>query len=91
MPVKPYDARALFQLWNDHTLRPEEVARRLGISMSMLRRAAAHHHLPSRPAWRDRSENYAPSEGEDLASGESLRLSPWVQARINELRIGLPA
>lgn len=37
------------------------------------------------------SEPPAPSPEDATASEDSLRLSPWVQARINELRIGLPA
>lgn len=91
MPVKSYDVPLLFRLWADLSLRPEEVAMRLGISTSFLRRAAAHHHLPPRPVWRDRSDNDAPNDAEEMLSGESLALSPWVLARIEQLRLGMPS
>ena len=91
MPVKSYDVPLLLRLWNDQNLRTDEVAMRLGISTSFLWRAAAHHHLPPRPAWRDRSDNDAPSDAEDMLSGESLALSPWVRSRIEQLRLGMPA
>lgn len=89
MPVKSYDVPLLFRLWADLSLRPEEVAMRLGISTSFLRRAAAHHHLPPRPVWRDRSDNDAPNDAEEMLSQDSLRLSPWVQSRIRELGLGM--
>lgn len=90
MPEKPYDVPALYRLWNNHAMRPEDVAKELGISTSFLRRLAVRHRLPPRPVWRDRSDNDAPSQAEELLSQDSLRLSPWVQARIKELRLGMP-
>ena len=86
MPRKPIDVPALFRLWNDHTIRPEDIARRLGISTTFLRRAVSHYGLPSRPAWRDTSENEAPSDAEELLSRDSLALSPWVAQRAEMFR-----
>jgi hypothetical protein len=86
MPRKNFDVPALFRLWNDHTIRPEDVARQLGISTTHLRRAASHYGLPQRPAWRDTSDNEAPSQVEEMLSQDSLALSPWVAQRAEMFR-----
>lgn len=91
MPEKEYDVNALRRLWNDHTMRPEDVAKELGISTTFLRRLALRHHLPRRPVWRDRSDNDAPDAVEELLSQDSLQLSPWVRSRIEQLRLGMPS
>lgn len=86
MPRKSIDVPALFRLWNDHTMRPEDVARQLGISTTHLRRAASYYGLPPRPAWRDTRDNDAPSDAEELLSQDSLALSPWVAQRAEMFR-----
>ena len=86
MPVKKIDVPTLFRLWNDHSRRPEDVARELGVSMSYLRRAASVYRLPPRPPWRNTSDNDAPSEAEELLSRDSLALSPWVAKRAEQFR-----
>jgi hypothetical protein len=86
MPRKAIDVPALFRLWNDHTIRPEDVAIKLGISTTYLRRAAAYYGLAARPVWRDTSDNDAPSDAEELRSQDSLALSPWVAARAEMFR-----
>ncbi len=86
MPTKKIDIPTLFCLWNDHSRRPEDVARELGVSMSYLRRAASVYRLPPRPPWRNTSDNDAPSDAEELLSQDSLALSPWVAKRAEQFR-----
>ena len=50
MPTrKPIDVPLLFQLWHDETLTQSDVARRLGLSVTMLGRTARRHKLKPRP------------------------------------------
>lgn len=81
------DVPTLFRLWHDASLRLEDVALRLGISVSTLRKLAARHGLRTRPAPPAVLEFLdAPSPAENLLSQGSLALSPWVEARAREVR-----
>ena len=81
------DVPALFRLWNDHTLTKSDVARDLSVSDKHLMRVARAQALPERPhCWRRSSETS--EEIEDDGGGETLELSPWVQGRIKELKLG---
>ena len=60
------------------------LAGRFGLGMSTIREMATKGRLPWRESQRD-EEPEAPSLEDDQASGDSLQLSPWVQARIAEL------
>jgi hypothetical protein len=64
-----------------------EVVRDLGISECRLRHVARQRALPERPyCWRPPSATK--SEAEDDGEPETLELSPWVQSRIKELKLG---
>lgn len=83
--MKTYDADALHAGW----LAGESVsslAGRVGIGMTTIRNLASAGKLPWRASQRD-DEPEAPSPEDAEASEDSLRLSPWVQARIKELDI----
>jgi transcriptional regulator with XRE-family HTH domain len=81
------DVPALFRLWNDHNLTMTEVARDLGVSDRHLRRVASDRSLPDRPyCWRAYSASDEELDGED--GGDTLALSPYVQRRIRELKLG---
>lgn len=62
------------------------LASRFGIGKTTIRNLAAAGKLPCRESQRD-GEPKAPSQEDAEASEDSLRLSPWVQSRIRELRI----
>ena len=81
--MKTYDVEALHAGW----LAGESVsslAGRVGVGMTTIRNMQAAGKLPWRASQRD-EEPEAPSPEDDQASGDSLQLSPWVQARIAEL------
>lgn len=66
-----------------------EIGAELGCSSTTVLRLQKAHDLPRRECVRpDPDEEVTPEE--DAASADSLALSPWVQARIKELRLGLP-
>ena len=81
------DVPLMFRLWNDASMRAEDVALALGVSTATLRKIAARHGLrgrinpPSPINFLD-----APSPAEDLLSQDSLALSPWVEERAREVR-----
>jgi len=88
----PKDAFAvrLFRLWADKALSMSDIAREMGLTHHQLHRAAKKYGLPHRlrqmAHLRDEPDEVTPEESD--ASAESLELSPYVQARIRELRIG---
>jgi hypothetical protein len=77
----------MFKLWNDETLRTEEVALRLGLSTAQLRKLAHAHGLHSRVSTPSGEITDAPSEAEELLSQDSLALSPWVAKRAEQFRL----
>ena len=91
---KTWDTPTLYRLWNDDTLRTIDVARELGVTQPTLYAIADRHKLgrrrgPTMQPGQKSVEPPAPSEADELLSGESLRFSPWVAARIKELGLGV--
>lgn len=84
------DVPLLFRLWNDTDYTRAEIARELGLTEKQLQSSAARHGLGRRGCCHRAFSMEDATPEEDEASGESLALSPWVQARIRELRIGFP-
>ena len=83
--MKTYDVDALQAGW----LAGESVsslAGKVGIGMTTIRNMASAGKLPWRESQRH-EEPEAPSPEDAEASEDSLRLSPWVQSRIRELRL----
>jgi hypothetical protein len=80
------DVPLMFQLWNDDTLRTEDVALRLKLSTGMLRTVAKRHGLLHRVSTPSGETHEAPSEAEEMLSRDSLALSPWVAARAEMFR-----
>ena len=83
--MEPIDMTGLASGW----LAGESVsvlAGRYGLGMTTIRNLASRGRLPWRETRRD-EEPEAPSPEDAAASEDSLRLSPWVQARIKELDI----
>ena len=87
------DVPTLFRLWHDTDYTRAEIARELGLKERQLQDVAVRYGLKARGACHRAfsMQDGAESPEEDTASGESLALSPWVQSRIRELRIGMPA
>ena len=86
------DVPKLFRLWNDSDYTRSEIARELGLTDKQLQSSASRHGLGPRGAChRAFSMEDAESPEDDAASAESLAFSPWVAARIKELRLGMPA
>lgn len=86
----PLNVPKLFRLWNDPTLSVFDIAVELRKSEEHIYRLARRYKLsPVRRCPAKRVDEVP--EGEDEASAESLALSPYVQARIRELGIGLHA
>ncbi|NDD52345.1 hypothetical protein EBZ39_00435 [bacterium] len=85
------DVEALRAAWYDRSLTQAEIARHLGITAGQLTAAVKQHGLPPRPK-NKRAFTFAdnPTPEEDKLSAASLELSPSVQARIKELKLGLP-
>lgn len=91
---KRYDVPTLYRLWNDETLRTIDVAHELGVTQPSLYAIAGRHKLGPRrnpPVERPgrACEPPAPSEADEMLSGESLAFSPWVASRIKELGLGV--
>jgi len=80
------DVPLMFKLWNDDTLRTEDVAMQLGISTNTLRKLGRRHGLLHRVSPMVNEVHGAPSDAEDLLSRDSLALSPWVAARAEMFR-----
>ena len=82
----------LFALWNDPDYTRSEITRELQLTEKQLQTAARRYGLQRREqCYRSCSmHDEAASQEENEASADSLRLSPWVQARIHELGIGMP-
>jgi len=80
------DVPTMFKLWNDDTLRTEEVAMQLGISTNTLRKIGRRHGLLHRVSPMVNDVHGAPSDAEDMLSRDSLALSPWVAARAEMFR-----
>lgn len=86
------DVPELFRLWNDANYTRAEIARQLGLTDKQLQSSATRYGLGARGCChRTFTMEDAESPEEDAASSESLALSPWVQRRIDELRLGMPA
>lgn len=85
------DVPTLFALWADDEMTRTEIARALSVSDKKLTEVAQAHGLANRGPRHRCDVNDETTPEEDAASGESLALSPWVQARIKELHIGYPA
>lgn len=87
--VVKVDRQRLLDLWNSpRTLI--EIGAELGCSCTTVSRLQREHGLPRRTYFRpDMVDDVTPEE--DAASADSLALSPWVQSRIKELRLGMPA
>lgn len=82
------ERQTLLDLWSsDKSL--SEVGAELGCSVTTVLRLGRKHALPSRTAFNADPDDFVSPE-EDAASAESLRLSPWVAARIKELGLGMP-
>ena len=80
------DVPLMFRLWNDATLRTEDVAMQLGISTNTLRKLGRRHGLVHRVSPMVNEVHGAPSDAEDMLSRDSLALSPWVAARAEMFR-----
>jgi len=80
------DVPLMFKLWNDDTLRTEDVAMQLGISTNTLRKIGRRHGLVHRVSPMVNEVHGAPSDAEDLLSRDSLALSPWVAQRAEMFR-----
>ena len=80
------DVPKLFRLWNDESLRTEDVAVQLQISTGTLRKIATRYGLTHRVSPPGMEITEAPSAAEELLSQDSLALSPWVEARAREVR-----
>lgn len=83
------ERQQLLELWSTpRTLI--EIGAELGCSSTTVLRLQKEHALPRRDCVRPPlDEDVSPEE--DAASADSLALSPWVAARIKELRLGMPA
>jgi hypothetical protein len=80
------DVPLMFRLWNDDTLRTEDVALQLGLSTGTLRKVASRHGLNHRVSTPSGEISEAPSEVEEMLSQDSLALSPWVAQRAEMFR-----
>lgn len=83
------DVDRLSELWKAG-VPMDQIGEQLGCTASTVRKYAWKHGLPSRGLPRQ-SREPKPPPGEDAASAESLAFSPWVAARIRELKLGMPA
>jgi hypothetical protein len=80
------DVPLMFRLWNDETLRTEDVALQLGLSTGTLRKVAGRHGLKHRVSMPSGETSEAPSDSDELLSRDSLALSPWVAQRAEMFR-----
>lgn len=85
------DVPRLFEMWNDTDYTRPEIARSLGLTEKQLQTSSRRYGLGPRGCCHRAFVIEEASPEEDAASSESLALSPWVQSRIKELRIGMPA
>ena len=88
-PRKSVPPLQLFAAWGRSELTKSEVARELGISDKKLDQLARFHKLPPR-AYVSRNctqTESAPDDFGDPEPLETLDLCPWVQKRIEELRL----
>lgn len=85
------DEQRLRELWYNEDWSKAEIARELGLMRRQLEDAADRYGLGPRGRCR-RAFSMADGGAEDEnASAESLAFSPWVAARIKELKLGMPA
>lgn len=85
------DVPRLFELWSNSDLTRDEIARELKLTSRQLQTSSERYGLGPRGAChRAFSMEDAESPEEEQASADSLRLSPWVQSRIEELQLGMP-
>ncbi len=78
------DVAKAYRLWADHSLTVPQIAEKLGVTIGYLKRYAAEHHMPKREPRRPEACEAEPLD--DEPAGDSLALSPWVEARVAELR-----
>ena len=67
------------------------IAARFNVSKTTIWRLSVEYGMPSRPLPQSVEAEAAPSPEDESASSESLAFSPWVAARIKELRLGMPS
>ena len=85
------DVPRLFALWHNADYTRVEIARELGLRERQLQDVAQRYGLGPRGAChRAFSMEDAATPEEEAASADSLAFSPWVAARIKELRLGIP-
>lgn len=82
------EKQQLLELW-DTPRTLGEIGAQLGCSTTTVLRLQKQHALPRRECVRPPPDE-AVSPEEDAASADSLAFSPWVAARIKELRLGMP-
>ena len=82
------DVLELCEAWSNKALTVAEVARELGITIGYLYTLAERYALPERPRQSRCNVFDDPPLEEDAASAESLAFSPYVAARIVELKLG---
>ena len=89
-PVRRFEVSRdwLIDLWNSNKTLTE-IAREIGCSTQTVLRLGKEHELPLRSKMHERKPLRKSDAEEDAASADSLSLSPWVQARIKELGIGV--
>lgn len=83
------DRARLLELW-ERGLTYVQIGIKLGCSAATVTELVREMQMPPRNPLRHMPE-IGVSPEEDAASADSLALSPWVQSRIRELRIGMPA
>lgn len=98
LPVKKARARmekrasevpvpALYAAWADERLTFTEVARKLGITDKQLYLLVRKHALPKRENKFRAPLGGCPDDWGEPEPMETLELSPWVQERIQELKL----
>lgn len=83
------DRQRLLELW-ESTMTLSEIGVQLNCAPTTVIRLGRRHKLPSRKAFNAEAVEAVSAE-EEAASCDSLQLSPWVQARIKELGLGVIA
>lgn len=84
------DIAHMVRLWNTPDVTVAEIARAVGTTTHHVRDLADRHGLEERNRVRRCGTIDDPTPEEDEASANSLQLSPYVQRRIIELRLGMP-
>ena len=82
------DVDEMQELWCEG-MPPAAIGQRYSISTSSVWRLSHKYGFPDRDLPQS-SEPPPPSPEDEAASGDSLRLSPWVSGRIKELGLGMP-